>query len=251
MRPLQRGSMDATLGPKPRGAIATRPLEKRHAGTAAFRQMKLCGASSWLDCCEGSPHQAAGRYQAAILAVSPHRPENGQLHLVTQTFVCETHMKLGFARVSKADGSQTLDLQMDALAAAGVLPDQVYSDEASGKRDDRPGLEACLKALRSGDTLYTWKLDRLGHDLKHLVTTVRGLSHRGVGLSVLTGQGSRGAAMPGARYQPRHSISLCRSGRCAPRPRPQGIGTLRWRRSPTKNWKRYRTDSIRARSSMR
>ncbi len=99
-------------------------------------------------------------------------------------------MKLGYARISKADGSQTLDLQIDALAAAGVAPEHVYQDEASGKRDDRPGLEACLKALREGDTLYVWKLDRLGRDLKHLVTTVRGLSDRGVGLSVLTGQGA-------------------------------------------------------------
>jgi DNA invertase Pin-like site-specific DNA recombinase len=99
-------------------------------------------------------------------------------------------MKLGYARVSKADGSQTLDLQVDALAAAGVAPEHLYQDEASGKRDDRPGLEACLKALREGDTLYIWKLDRLGRDLKHLVTTVRGLSDRGVGLSVLTGQGA-------------------------------------------------------------
>lgn len=99
-------------------------------------------------------------------------------------------MKLGYARISKADGSQTLDLQVDALAAAGVAPEHLYQDEASGKRDDRPGLEACLKALREGDTLYIWKLDRLGRDLKHLVTTVRGLSDRGVGLSVLTGQGA-------------------------------------------------------------
>ena len=44
--------------------------------------------------------------------------------------------------------------------------------------------------VREGDTLYIWKLDRLGRDLKHLVTTVRGLSDRGVGLSVLTGQGA-------------------------------------------------------------
>lgn len=109
---------------------------------------------------------------------------------VTQTTVYETPMKLGYARISKADGSQTLDLQTDALAVAGVTPEHVYKDEASGKRDDRPGLEACLKALREGDTLYVWKLDRLGRDLKHLVTTVRGLSERGVGLSVLTGQGA-------------------------------------------------------------
>ena len=99
-------------------------------------------------------------------------------------------MNLGYARISKADGSQTLDLQVDALAAAGVAPEHLYQDEASGKREDRPGLEACLKALRAGDTLYIWKLDRLGRDLKHLVTTVRGLSDRGVGLSVLTGQGA-------------------------------------------------------------
>ena len=99
-------------------------------------------------------------------------------------------MKLGYARISKADGSQTLDLQLDALAVAGVAPQQVYKDEASGKRDDRPGLEASLKALRSGDVLHEWKLDRLGRDLKHLVITVRGLSERGIGLSVLTGQGA-------------------------------------------------------------
>lgn len=99
-------------------------------------------------------------------------------------------MKLGYARISKADGSQTLDLQVDALAAAGVAPEHLYQDEASGKRDDRLGLEACLKALREGDTLFIWKLDRLGRDLKHLVTTVRTLADRGVGLSVLTGQGA-------------------------------------------------------------
>jgi DNA invertase Pin-like site-specific DNA recombinase len=58
------------------------------------------------------------------------------------------------------------------------------------KRDDRPSLEACLRALRDGDTLYIWKLDRLGRNLKHLVTTVRGLWERGVGRSVLTGQGA-------------------------------------------------------------
>lgn len=99
-------------------------------------------------------------------------------------------MKLGYARISKADGSQTLDLQIDALTAAGVAQEHLYQDEASGKRDDRPGLEACLKALREGDTLYIWKLDRLGRDLKHLVNTVRGLSDRNIGLCVLTGQGA-------------------------------------------------------------
>ena len=59
-------------------------------------------------------------------------------------------MLIGYARVSKADGSQSLDLQRDALIAAGVAAEAIHDDEASGKRDSRPGLDACLKALRAG-----------------------------------------------------------------------------------------------------
>ncbi len=99
-------------------------------------------------------------------------------------------MLVGYVRVSKADGSQTTDLQRDALSAAGVDDAQLYEDRASGKKDDRPQLIACLKALRSGDTLIVWKLDRLGRDLRHLVNIVHDLTERGVGLKVLTGQGA-------------------------------------------------------------
>lgn len=99
-------------------------------------------------------------------------------------------MLIGYARVSKADGSQTTDLQRDALLAAGIDPEQIYEDQASGKQDDRPQLAVCLKALRSGDTLIVWKLDRLGRDLRHLVNVVHDLTDRGVGLKVLTGQGA-------------------------------------------------------------
>jgi len=97
---------------------------------------------------------------------------------------------IGYMRVSKADGSQVLDLQRDALLSAGIAADHLYEDHASGKRDDRPGLEACLKALRKDDTLVTWKLDRLGRDLRHLVNLVHDLTSRGVGLKVLAGQGA-------------------------------------------------------------
>ena len=99
-------------------------------------------------------------------------------------------MLVGYMRVSKADGSQVTDLQRDALRAAGVDSRHLYEDAASGKRDDRPGLAACLKALREGDTLVVWKLDRLGRDLRHLVNTVHDLKLRGIGFKVLTGQGA-------------------------------------------------------------
>lgn len=97
---------------------------------------------------------------------------------------------IGYARVSKTDGSQVHDLQRDGLARAGVKVAHVYEDSASGRREDRPGLEACLKALRTGDTLVVWKLDRLGRDLRHLVNLVGDLTGRGVGLKVLAGEGA-------------------------------------------------------------
>ncbi|QQB46722.1 recombinase family protein [Corynebacterium glucuronolyticum] len=97
---------------------------------------------------------------------------------------------IGYMRVSKSDGSQTTDLQRDALLAAGVDPGHLYEDKASGKSEDRPHLDACLKALRSGDTLLVWKLHRLGRNLRHLVNIVHDLTARGVGLKVLTGQGA-------------------------------------------------------------
>lgn len=99
-------------------------------------------------------------------------------------------MLIGYARVSSADGRQSTALQRDALTAAGVAGERIYEDRASGKRDDRPGLAACLQALRAGDTLVIWKLDRLGRSLPHLVTTVRDLDARGVGLRVLSGEGA-------------------------------------------------------------
>lgn len=99
-------------------------------------------------------------------------------------------MLVGYMRVSKSDGSQVFDLQKDALLEAGVEEKNIYEDRASGKKDERPGLMACLKALRKGDTLIVWKLDRLGRNLRHLVDLVHDLASQQVGFRVLTGQGA-------------------------------------------------------------
>ncbi|QDG65272.1 recombinase family protein [Pseudarthrobacter sp. NIBRBAC000502772] len=99
-------------------------------------------------------------------------------------------MLVEYMRVSKADRSQTTDLQRDALLAEGLDPASVYEEKASGKKEDRPQLAACLNAVRHGDTLVVWKLDRLGRDLRHLVNIVPDLTERGIGLKVLTDQGA-------------------------------------------------------------
>lgn len=98
---------------------------------------------------------------------------------------------IGYSQVSKADGSQVIDLQRDALAKAGVdLEHHLYSDAASIKLDDRPALDACIKALRHSDTLVVWKLDRLGRDLRHIVNLVGDPTKRGIRLKVLAGKGA-------------------------------------------------------------
>ena len=100
-------------------------------------------------------------------------------------------MKIGYIRASKSDGSQVLDLQRDALLDAGVEEARIYSDLGSGRKDDRPGLAACLKSLQPGNVFVVWKLDRLGRSLKHLGEVVEDLNRRGVGLQVLTGAGAQ------------------------------------------------------------
>ncbi|CDL85832.1 recombinase family protein [Xenorhabdus cabanillasii] len=78
------------------------------------------------------------------------------------------NQKIGYARVSTDD--QNLHLQRDALTTAGCRI--IYEDKACGKNIARPELDNCLKALRPGDTLVVWRLDRLGRSLGDLVKVV-------------------------------------------------------------------------------
>ncbi|HEY0342406.1 MAG TPA: recombinase family protein [Steroidobacteraceae bacterium] len=89
---------------------------------------------------------------------------------------------IGYARVSTLD--QDPALKLDALATAGCA--KVFEDRASGVRTDRAGLLAALEYVRDGDVLVTWKLDRLGRSLPHLIETVAALEKRGVGFRSIT-----------------------------------------------------------------
>ena len=100
-------------------------------------------------------------------------------------------MLIGYARVSKADGSQVLDLQIDALIKAGIDKKRIYHDYASSRKDSRPGLDSCLKSLQPGNTLVVWKLDRLGRDMKDLITMVDELYDSKINFKVLEGHGAQ------------------------------------------------------------
>lgn len=92
---------------------------------------------------------------------------------------------VGYVRVST--DHQNLDLQLDALRAAGVSSDDVYRDEGvSGATASRPGLDAMLEAVKDGDTITVWRLDRLGRSVLNLAELSRDLRERGVGIKSLT-----------------------------------------------------------------
>ena len=96
-----------------------------------------------------------------------------------------TGVQLGYARVST--GHQSLDLQLDALAAAGVESDRVYSDKLSGNstREQRPGLAALLDYARPGDAIVVVGIDRLGRNAAEGMTTIRELGERDIVLRSL------------------------------------------------------------------
>jgi DNA invertase Pin-like site-specific DNA recombinase len=100
------------------------------------------------------------------------------------------NQRIGYARVSTDD--QNLDLQRDALKKAGCAT--IYEEAASGKNADRAELEHCRKALRTGDTLVVWRLDRLGRSLPDLVRIVAELERDGVGFESITEKIETGSA---------------------------------------------------------
>ena len=77
-------------------------------------------------------------------------------------------MLIGYARVSTDD--QSLNLQRDALEEIGC--EQIFQDQMSGAKVERPGLRQALKYARAGDTLVVWRLDRLSRSLTDLIAVV-------------------------------------------------------------------------------
>lgn len=86
--------------------------------------------------------------------------------------------KIGYARVSTEE--QSVDMQVDALLNAGVLEENIYSENLSGTLKNRPQLKAAMRALREGDTFVVWKLDRVARSMQHLLEVVAEFNERGV-----------------------------------------------------------------------
>lgn len=108
-----------------------------------------------------------------------------QTHPMSATATIATGVQLGYARVST--GHQSLDQQIDALTAAGVESDRIYSDKLSGNstREQRPGLAGLLDYARPGDAIVVVGIDRLGRNAAEVMTTIRELGERDIVLRSL------------------------------------------------------------------
>ncbi|MDH5796444.1 MAG: recombinase family protein, partial [Anaplasmataceae bacterium] len=97
-------------------------------------------------------------------------------------------MLLAYARISTTDEKQNIDNQIQLLLENGVEEKYIYQDKCSGATfKDREGLQNCLKALRSGDTLVVTSLDRLSRNLKDILNIISDLENRRINLKILTG----------------------------------------------------------------
>jgi len=104
---------------------------------------------------------------------------------MSATATTATGVQLGYARVST--GHQSLDQQVDALTAAGVESDRIYSDKLSGNstREQRPGLAGLLDYARPGDAIVVVGIDRLGRNAAEVMGTIRELGERNIVLRSL------------------------------------------------------------------
>src|SRR4029077_21118727 len=72
----------------------------------------------------------------------------------------------------------------DALKRAGC--ERIIEDTVRGAKVQRPGLERVHDALRSGDVLAVWRLDRLGRSLRHLIELMAELESERIGFQSVT-----------------------------------------------------------------
>jgi DNA invertase Pin-like site-specific DNA recombinase len=120
------------------------------------------------ECVPEAPYGDEFRYISGM-ASTQHHPADG--------------LELGYARVSTT--KQSLERQLDALAAAGLPHERIYIDKKTGATVDRPGLTNLLAYARPGDTIVAYTLDRLGRNLREVLNLVHDLNEKGIGVRTL------------------------------------------------------------------
>ncbi len=84
----------------------------------------------------------------------------------------------GYARVST--NQQSLDIQINALKAAGVKGNRIFTDKATGSHSQRDGLTLLRLKVEEGDVVLVKKLDRLGRDTTDMIQLIKEFDGMGI-----------------------------------------------------------------------
>ncbi|MGB3605337.1 MAG: recombinase family protein [Gordonia sp. (in: high G+C Gram-positive bacteria)] len=90
-----------------------------------------------------------------------------------------TGQRVGYVRVSTADQNEVRQLD-------GVELDEIFVDKASGRTRDRDKLDALIKYVRKGDTVFVHSLDRLARNVTDLQEIIAELNGKGVRVEITT-----------------------------------------------------------------
>jgi DNA invertase Pin-like site-specific DNA recombinase len=97
---------------------------------------------------------------------------------------------IGYARVSTTEQDEAYQ-RAQLVEKGGVQPRDIYVDHGqSGTKTSRPAWDRMMdedKGLQPGDTLVVWKLDRMGRNSGHVITTIQSLVDRGINVRTLDG----------------------------------------------------------------
>ena len=89
----------------------------------------------------------------------------------------------GYARVSTSQ--QSLDLQISRLEEEGVKASRIFSDNTTGSKLERSGLDLLRIKVEEGDTVLVTKLDRLGRDTADMIKLIKDFDTNGVSVRFL------------------------------------------------------------------
>ena len=96
-----------------------------------------------------------------------------------------------YARVSSTGDRQDTERQVEDLKRYATAADldivEVYTEKASGAKDDREVLAECIEALRAGkaDTLLLSELSRLGRSVRKILDVTDDLTKAGINIHIL------------------------------------------------------------------
>lgn len=83
---------------------------------------------------------------------------------------------IGYIRTSK--NTQDLGLEVQRKALEKFEPDELFSEQISGRKEHRTELDKALKRLEKGDTLLIYNLARLSRSSRQLVNLMSELNEK-------------------------------------------------------------------------